>query len=264
MTLYDERITTVSLETLRTVVEMMDHPVCLCGGWAVYFTINEFFKEKKGRDYLGSQDIDIGFYLPPMISKSELGSSTLFKTLKVLRTNGFRPDGFRYRKEIGPDRSMDISTAPLPETFSLYIDILVNSNPPSLYDIYPNCFFEAPLIEEVYADERNRIPLTDISEDLFIPNRAILTAMKVRSLPTRGQEYHKMIKDLCDLYGLLWFSGRSVHDNLNDVLSFCDTGSLERARSVVDDRIKADCERYLGEPKGSLDTILRIIDDHIS
>lgn len=79
MTLYDERATTVSLDTLKAVVEMLDFPICLCGGWAVYFKINSFFKGKKGRDYLGSQDIDIGFYLPPMISKSELGSTALLK-----------------------------------------------------------------------------------------------------------------------------------------------------------------------------------------
>jgi len=263
MTLYDERVTTVSLDTLRAVVEMLDHPICLFGGWAVYFTINSFFKERKGRDYLGSQDIDLGFYLPPMISKVEMQSTTLFKSLEVLRANGFLSDGFRFRKDIGPDQQMDIHDGSESETFSLYIDILVNSYPPSLYDIHPNCFFEVPLIEEVYADERNRIPLTDISEDLFMPNRALLTAMKVRSLPTRGQEYHKMVKDLCDLYSLLWFSGRSVHDNLNEVLAFCDTGSLQRMSNSLDDRIKADCERYLGEPEGSLDTILRLIDDHI-
>lgn len=46
MTLYDERVTTVSLDTLKAVVEMLDFPICLCGGWAVYFTINSFFKGK--------------------------------------------------------------------------------------------------------------------------------------------------------------------------------------------------------------------------
>lgn len=158
---------------------------------------------------------------------------------------------------------MDTRNGSGSETFSLYIDILVNSYPPSLYDIYPNCFFEVPLIEAVYADERNRVKLNGISEDLFMPNRAILAAMKIRSLPTRGQEYHKRIKDLCDLYGLLWFSERSVHDNMNDVLAFSNTDSLERLSGAMDDRIKEDCERYLGEPKGSLDTILRLINSYI-
>lgn len=263
MTLYDERVTTVSLDTLRTIVEMMDHPVCLCGGWAVYFTINAFFKEKKGRDYLGSQDIDIGFYIPPMISKSELESTTLFKTVKILRSNGFQPDGFRYRKEINLDKQMNISKTNEPEMFSLYVDILVNSYPPSIHDIYPNCFFEVPLIEEVYINEGNQIRIPGITTNLFMPNRAILTAMKIRSFPTRGQDHHKKIKDLCDLYGLLWFSERSIHDNMKEVLAFTDTDSLERFKSSMDGRLAADCERYLGEPKGSMDTILRLINSYI-
>jgi hypothetical protein len=51
MTLYDKRITTVSLDTLKTIADMIDFPVCVCGGWAVYFTVNEFFKEKKVNTY---------------------------------------------------------------------------------------------------------------------------------------------------------------------------------------------------------------------
>ncbi|MBS3802584.1 MAG: hypothetical protein KGY65_07535 [Candidatus Thermoplasmatota archaeon] len=39
----------------------------LLGGWAVYFTINEIFKQKKKRDYIGSQGINIGFSLFPMM-----------------------------------------------------------------------------------------------------------------------------------------------------------------------------------------------------
>jgi len=263
MTLYDERVTTVSLDTLREIVELMDHPLCLCGGWAVYFTINAFFKEKKGREYLGSQDIDIGFYIPPMISKSELVSTPLFKTLDILKSNGFLSDGFRYRKDIKLDQRMNTRSTPETEMFALYVDILVNSYPPSMYDIYPNYFFEVPLIEEVYNNERNQISLSGISGNLFMPTRAILTAMKIRSLPSRGQEYHKKIKDLCDLYGLLWFSERSIQDNMKEVLSFTDTDSLERLKSSLDGRLTADCERYLGEPKGSMDTIIRLIDSYV-
>ena len=263
MTLYDERVTTVSLDTLRTIAKMIDYPVCLCGGWAVYFTINAFFKEKKMRDYLGSQDIDIGFFLPPMISKSELESTTLFRTLKILESNGFQPDGFRYRKEIKLDKRMNIRTTPEPEIFSLYVDILVNSYPPSIYDIYPNYFFEVSLIEEVYTNERNQICIPGISTNLFMPTRAILTAMKIRSFSSRGQEYHKKIKDLCDLYSLLWFSERSIHENMEEVRAFTDTNSLERFKSSIDGRLTADCERYLGEPEGSMDTILQIIDSYI-
>ena len=130
-------------------------------------------------------------------------------------------------------------------------------------DIYPNYFFEVPLIEEVYANERNQIGIPGISTNLFMPTRAILTAMKIRSFSSRGQQYHKKIKDLCDLYSLLWFSERSIHENMEEVRAFTDTNSLERFKSSIDGRLTADCERYLGEPEGSMDTILQIIDSYI-
>jgi hypothetical protein len=263
MTLYDERVTTVSLDTLKTIVGLFDFPVCLCGGWAVYFTINDYYQVNRKRDYLGSQDIDIGFFLSPMISKTEFESTSLFKTLNLLRTNGFLQDGFRYRKNIIMEDQTENLGSSEPEIFELYVDILVNSYPPSISDIYPNYFFEVPLIAEVYADERNLKHLSNISNNLFMPSRPILTAMKIQSFPSRGKQDHKKIKDLCDIYGLLWFSERSVHDNMKDARIFTDIHSLRRMKTSIDDSIKADCERYLGEPEGSMDTLLQIINDYI-
>jgi len=79
LNLYDERITKFSLDTLKTFVKLINFPICVCGGWAVYYTINDIFKEKKNREYIGSQDIDIGFSLRPMMTRSELESTNLFK-----------------------------------------------------------------------------------------------------------------------------------------------------------------------------------------
>ncbi|MDG6219100.1 MAG: hypothetical protein QCI00_06640, partial [Candidatus Thermoplasmatota archaeon] len=56
--------------------------------------------KRRKRDYIGSQHIDIGFYLPPMTTKSELESTTLFKIIDLLKSHGFQPEGFRYKKEI--------------------------------------------------------------------------------------------------------------------------------------------------------------------
>lgn len=256
MTLYDERITTVSLDALKTIADMIDFPVCVCGGWAVYFTVNEFFKEKKERTYIGSQDIDIGFSISPMSSKSELSSTTLLRMLDILESKGFQPEGFRYKKEMTLEGQKK-------KSFVLYVDILVNSYPPSLYDIYPNCFFEVPLIEQVYSDKGNQVSLQMISENLFMPTRPILTAMKIKSFPSRGQSHHKKIKDLCDLYSLLWFSNTSIHQNMNDALLFTDTQSLRRVKETIQERLVEECERYIGEPKGSIGTTLQIIDTYI-
>lgn len=263
MILYDNRFTAISLELLKTLSDIIDFPVCVCGGWAVYFTINEIFKQKKKRDYIGSQDIDIGFFLPPMMTKSQLESTTLFKTIDLLESHGFQPEGFRYKKEIQINDQKTSQPHQTPDLFVLYVDILVNSYPPSLYDLHPNCFFEVPLIEKIYQDEKNQLRIPLISDDLFIPTRPILTAMKIQSFPSRGQSHHKKIKDLCDLYSLLWFSKKSIHENMKDVLSFTDTISLKRVRNEINNSLIKECERYLGEPKGSLSTTLNIIDTYL-
>ena len=263
MTLYDTQCTTLSLETLKTLTDIINFPVCLCGGWAVYFTINQHFKQKKKRDYIGSQDIDIGFFLPPMMTKSELESTTLFKTINLLESQGFQPEGFRYKKEIQINNQKTIKRHPTQDLFVLYVDILVNSYPPSLYDLHPHCFFEVPLIENIYQDEKNQVRIPRISNDLFIPTRPLLTAMKIQSFPSRGQSHHKKIKDLCDLYSLLWFSKTSIHENINEVLSYTNTNSLKRVRNEIDNNLMRECEQYLGEPKGSLRTILNIFDTYL-
>ena len=89
MNLYEERITKLSLDNLIALSKLINFPICVCGGWAVYYTVNDIFKEKKNREYIGSQDIDIGFSLKPMMTKSELESTNLFKTLKILESNGY-------------------------------------------------------------------------------------------------------------------------------------------------------------------------------
>jgi hypothetical protein len=244
------------LDNLKIIADLIDFPICVCGGWAVYYTINDIFKERKNRDYIGSQDIDIGFSLKPMMTKSELESTNLLKTLKILKSNGFKQEGFRYRKDIAYDVPGDIDDKEKNETFSLYVDILVNTYPPSLNDIYPNCFFEVPLLEQVHNNTEYQVKISSISDDLFIPTREIIAAMKIHSITTRGEAHHKKVKDLCDIYGLLWYSEKSITEIIDAVLNFINLNSIERLRDTIDKTLMSECESYLGESKGSLNTVL--------
>jgi len=250
-------MTKISLDNLKTIADLTNFPICVCGGWAVYYTINDIFKEKKNREYIGSQDIDIGFSLKPMMTKTEFESTNLFKTLKILESNGFKPEGFRYRKDIAYAKLGIEDDVEKNETFALYVDILVNSYPPSLNDLYPNCFFEVPLIEQVYNNTQYQVKMSSISDNLFIPTREIIIAMKILSLPARGDAHHKKVKDLCDLYGLLWYSKKSVNAIIDDVLNVIDVNSIERLRDSVSKELMLECEGHLGESKGSLNTVLK-------
>lgn len=242
---------------------MTDFPICVCGGWAVYYTVNDIFQEKKNREYIGSQDIDIGFSLKPMMTKSELESTNLFKTLKILESNGYMPEGFRYRKDVAYAELGIEDDTEKNETFALYVDVLVNTYPPSLNDLYPNCFFEVPLIEQVYNNTKYQVKMSSISDNLFIPTREIIIAMKIHSLPTRGNIRHKMVKDLCDLYGLLWYSPKSLKETTKGLSKFLEGNSLEQLKNSIDSSLMKECEAILGEPRGSANTVLNDLYNHI-
>ena len=237
-------------------MDLTNFPICVCGGWAVFFTINDIFKKQKKRDYIGSQDIDIGFFLKPMITKSELESTSLFKTLKILESNGFKPEGFRYRKDISYNEIIIEKNKKENETFTLYVDILVNSYPPSLNDIYPNCFFEVPIIEQVYNNTKYQVKISSVSDNLFIPIREIIIVMKIHSLIGRGNVHHKTVKDLCDLYGLLWYSSKSLKETCKELPKFFEKRSLLQLKNIINSTLISECEKILGEPKGSINTIL--------
>lgn len=198
-----------------------------------------------------------------MMTKSELESTNLFKTLKILESNGYKPEGFRYRKDVSYTELGIKDDTEKNETFALYVDVLVNSYPPSLNDLYPNCFFEVPLLEQVYNNTKYQVKMSSISDNLFIPTREIIAAMKIQSLSTRGDAHHKKVKDLCDIYGLLWYSKKSVNEIIDDVLNFIDVNSIERLRDSVNKDLMSECEGYLGESKGSLNTVLNDLYNHI-
>jgi len=191
-----------------------------------------------------------------MITKSELESTSLFKTLKILESNGFKPEGFRYRKDISHNVIGIENNKKKNETFTLYVDILVNSYPPSLNDLYPNCFFEVPIIEQVYNNIKYQVKISSISDKFFIPIREIIIVMKVQSLIGRGDVHHKTVKDLCDLYGLLWYSSKSLKETCKELTKSLERGSLVQLKNIIDSTLISECEKTLGEPRGSIKTVL--------
>ena len=255
LTLYDEKITNASFKTLDSILELIDFNICLCGGWAVYFTVNEYFKETKDRNYIGSQDIDIGFSLKPMMGKTELVSTDLFKMMKILEENGYKPSMFGYKKDISFEDNKSKKDDKTEENFTLYVDILVNSYPQSYQDISPQSFFEVPLIENVYNNNQFQVKLPEISEYLIIPTREMMGAMKVMSIPSRGK-HHKIVKDLCDLYSLIWFADESPYEIINDISSLLIPNSINRLKESINKDIMSECEEHLGESKGSINTVI--------
>jgi len=105
MALYSEFETETSYKYLKQIVSILDEPICILGGWAVYLTVNNNFKETEGRNYIGSRDIDLGFHIDKNLGEKQLNKTTISKSLKLIEKEGFKPQGFRYYKEIKLQRN---------------------------------------------------------------------------------------------------------------------------------------------------------------
>jgi len=59
MTLYQKYETDNSSKYLQQIIDLLEEPICILGGWVVFFTVNEIYKKEIGSEYLGSKDIDL-------------------------------------------------------------------------------------------------------------------------------------------------------------------------------------------------------------
>ena len=84
--MYDPLETDISRKELAAIFkESIGIPICLIGGWASYFYVNEKYKRAFGKEYMGSRDIDIFF--DPKKEK---------EFLKVVNKRGFAKNGFHF------------------------------------------------------------------------------------------------------------------------------------------------------------------------
>jgi hypothetical protein len=229
MTLYQEFETDISFRYLEKIVAILERPICIIGGWAVYFTVNEHFKKEHGRNYLGSKDIDLGFYIDKNLDKTELKNTDFGRSMAILEELGFQPLGFRLYKDINVDTGEDLTPEQSRKTlshniFKIYVDPIVSDIPLAFKEIFGFTPIDEPLISLVFQDENNRIELTEFNKLLWLPKPEILLATKVKCAPTRTKD-EKLIKDICDIYALSWHSGKKfdkIKDGTHSILDFND------------------------------------------
>ncbi len=83
--MYKEFETKTSYNYLREIIMNLNEPICILGGWAVFFHVNKKFEKAQGRHYLGSRDIDLGFNI-----SGNLKQSALFQTISTLTETQFQ------------------------------------------------------------------------------------------------------------------------------------------------------------------------------
>lgn len=202
--MYRNEETAVSFRYLKEVIQHLEGPLCLLGGWAVYFTVTNEYKKETGNEYLGSRDIDLGFQ----------NIETAKKAMAKLEGLGFKQVSFRYFKEIHAETGRELSTeeakrTPLYNIFPLYVDIIMSKTDFSLKTRLGFLPMDEPLLQPVFAGQGREI--TEFDRKVIIPPPQIMMAMKIRSLKGRDKE-HKRIKDLCDLTALCLYSRLDLNE----------------------------------------------------
>jgi hypothetical protein len=247
--MYREFETRTSYKYLKEVINNLKEPICILGGWAVFFHVNKRFEKAQGRPYLGSRDIDLGFNMADQ--------SALAQTIKTLTENlKFRPLSFRLVKEIHTETEEEIKKGeiiPAHFIFPMYVDLIVDSIPEYFKKAFGFSPIDEPLLRVVF-EKKEYIILKEFDKKLLLPKPELLLAMKINSLPDRDKE-HKRIKDICDIFALAWYTGLNL-DEIN-LTKFVQRSSLKKCRDIL---TKDDYHNASAQLGHSIEEIKRVFD----
>jgi hypothetical protein len=240
---YQPRETETSQRQLHNIFKQLNGPLCLLGGWAVYYIVNENFQKATGRTYIGSRDIDLGFHLNKVWSKAQLAKSDFINSITTLENMGFRSVSFRLFKDFNIDSGQELTPdesakLPLHQIFQLYIDPIVDNIHPEIRNLLGFVPIDEPLLSLVFEEDMYTI-VPFFGKAMMLPKPHVLIAMKLNSAPRRDKE-HKLIKDIADIYALLWHSNIPLTQLKNQVYSICPK---EKTRQTIHSFKKQDFSR---------------------
>lgn len=258
--MYEDYETKISHDNLAKVIAALPSPVCLVGGWAVYYTVNNNYIVDTGTEYQGSKDIDIGFHIEGDETNELLGESDLAKAVESLKEIGFRIIGMRLFKDYHRETHLLLSEAKAKKTpsyniFQLYVDILVDNSSNGLKEVTGLTPIDEKLLTHVFKEKMFNA-IDGFSTRVILPTPPVLLAMKIRSLPNRTKD-HKKYKDIIDVYALIWHSGISIkklRQDVSNLISSQDMGKMLSSISRSDYAAAADA---LGIDKRKLESAIK-------
>jgi len=194
---------------MQAIFAKLKSQTCLLGGWAVYYLVNQNFENATGRTYIGSRDIDLGFHINMEWNQEQLQNSEFATAIKTAENMGFKSVSFRLVKDFDIDSGKELTPEqsaklPLYQIFQLYIDPIVDRIHPEIRNLLGFVPIDEPLLSLVFQEKMCKTQQL-FGKDVLIPEPHVLLAMKINSAPRRDKE-HKLIKDITDIYALLWYS----------------------------------------------------------
>ena len=167
--MYKEKEVIISEDWLE-VIFSLGYDMCLIGGWAVYESVTKNYEEDKGRSYIGSKDIDVGFHIDPTWDFDQLKKSDYLKFISYLDKKNFIWVGYRFLKGYDYDNQIELTkeemTNKLPfEIVEFYIDPIVDNIHPLLKEKLLINPIDEPLLSYVFRDDLvNKISLSNYDE----------------------------------------------------------------------------------------------------
>ncbi len=249
----------ISQSHLSQVFSKVREPIGLLGGWAVYITVNKNFSASQGRNYIGSKDIDLGFHIDKNWSDAELKNSVFARAIMALKEIGFRPLSFRLvkyfhtetRKELDEEQ---VRTLDQHFMFDLYVDPIVDSIHPNAKKVLGFVPIDEPLLSHVF-DGRRCTMLKAFEGSFMLPHTEVLLATKINAVPNRDRE-HKRIKDIADIYALLWHSDTKIAELKEKVLKIITAQKISEVVSSFNEEDYASVSQVLGVDKAEISRVI--------
>ncbi|MEW5897287.1 MAG: nucleotidyl transferase AbiEii/AbiGii toxin family protein [Nanoarchaeota archaeon] len=258
--MYPEFETKTSYKYLKQVISVLEEPICILGGWAVFLHVNKNFQKAQGRPYLGSRDIDLGFHLDKNAMTEQMKNSALAKSLDILQNNlKFKSVSFRLLKEVHTETEEEIEEGkiiPAHFIFPMYVDVLVDNTPQRFKEFFHFQPADEPLLRFVFEDKKYREELREFNKKLWLPKPELLLATKLTALKHRDKE-HKKIKDLCDIFALLWYSEQKPQDLKKEIARFVSKRKVSGALSTISE---SEYQKSSQQLNHSSDEVKRVIE----
>jgi len=156
---------------------------------------------------------------------------------------GFRSVSFRLIKDFHKETGKELTPAesvklPQYQIFNLFVDPVVDYIHPKIEPLLGFVPIDEPFLSLVFT-EKLSTTTSLFGTNTLLPKTHVLLAMKLNSVVNCDQE-HKRIKDIADIYALLWHSDIRITQLKDDLLSIYPE---EKARKTTRDFTKEEIER---------------------
>lgn len=114
----------------------------------------------------------------------------------------------------------------------MYVDVLVDNIPKKFKEVFHFQPADEPLLRFAFEDETHREELKEFNKKLWLPKPELLLATKLNALQYRDKE-HKKIKDICDIFALLWYSKENPDSFKKKTSQFLPLQTIENNLKII-------------------------------